>query len=245
MNYNNFGTPSLNDAGQIAFQSALAGSGVTFPNNNAIFSDAGGSGLTAIARAGSQAPGFVAGVNFVGLSPPDLNNSGGIVFRSSLTGPGITATNNTALFTDANGTGLQPIVNGGDQAAGLAAGIAYTSFSVPLLNDGGQIAFWAGLRGPGVDSSNDRAFFAANAFGELEIVARLGDMINVSSDPMIDDFRMLIDFDSGFDWNNNSELAFRATFSDGSQAILVATVPAPGAAGLMALAGFAGLRRRR
>ena len=66
------GNPQLNDAGQVAFSSFLAGTGVGSTNDEAIYR-----GTTLVARDGNAAPGLPAGVNFGGLvGSPQLNEIG-------------------------------------------------------------------------------------------------------------------------------------------------------------------------
>jgi len=44
--------------------------------------------------------------------------------------------------------------------------------------------------------------------------------------------------------NENDQFAFKATFTDGSSGIFVATIPEPGGVGLMGLILLAFIRRR-
>jgi hypothetical protein len=69
---------AMNSAGQLAFQSALSGTGVVSTNNRGIWSEGGGS-LHLVARSGSAAPGAPAGANFTsflatGLQTNDLGH---------------------------------------------------------------------------------------------------------------------------------------------------------------------------
>jgi hypothetical protein len=97
----------------------------------------------------------------------------------------------------------------------------------PSLNSAGQIAFRAELIGDGVDSSNDRGIWATDANGDLQLIARTGDQLEVAPG----DSRTLAELDfvsvsnnsdgrrSAF--NNVGQLAFWASFTDGSQGVFV------------------------
>lgn len=246
VSYGSFGGPTLNDAGYTAFQGRLTGDGVNDSNDSAIFSEGSGSGVSVIAREGDQAAGLATGVKhgeFLGRV--NLNNAGQTAFWSLLTGNGIDSPYHQAIFSEGGGSGLVPVVQTGTQAAGLAAGVNYEAFGyrAPVLNDLGQLAFFAILSGVGVDSTNDRAIFATDLLGDVLLVAAEGELFNVSSDPLVDDLRTIDSFGS-FEFNNSGELAFNALFTDGSSGIFVATIPAPWGIGVLGLATlFAGRRR--
>ena len=62
----------------------------------------------------------------------------------------------------------------GDQAPDTPSGVTYSSFSSLVLNDADHIAFYAGLSGSGVDSTNNGSIWSESSAG-LALVARKGD----------------------------------------------------------------------
>ena len=104
---------SLNNVGQIAFQSELTGTDVGVPTGDAIFSTVGGA-LRLVARDGGASPGTGSGVLFSGFDVPMLNNSGQVAFYGYLTGSGVTATNNQAIFATTQSGATQLIARLGD-----------------------------------------------------------------------------------------------------------------------------------
>lgn len=62
----------------------------------------------------------------------------------------------------------------GDAAPNTNTGVVYSSFSKPIINSSGQVAFWGKLAGPGVINGNDHAIWAEDA-GILRMIARNGD----------------------------------------------------------------------
>lgn len=64
----------------------------------------------------------------------------------------------------------------GEPAVGAGTGVVFGSadFASAAINDAGQVAFKAGLAGPGVDSGNDVGVWLKGA-GTLEMVARKGE----------------------------------------------------------------------
>jgi hypothetical protein len=79
----------------------------------------------------NQAPGLPAGVNFSGFSNPRINDSGEVVFRSSLTGPGVSAANDRTLWSEGGG-GLHLIAREGTAAPGAGVGSTMVSSSVRI-----------------------------------------------------------------------------------------------------------------
>lgn len=148
--YGNLFTPQLNAAGQIAYLSALAGTGVGPTNASALWRDG-----TLVAREGNPAPGL-SGVSFGAFSStPQINGLGQIAFASVLTGTGVTAATNTAIWRD---TTL--VARAGNTAPGLG-GIVYGNLATNTLriNDGGQVAYSSELSGSEVLSTNDEAIW--------------------------------------------------------------------------------------
>ena len=166
------GRPSLNNQGEIAFETILTGAGITGANDSAIFSDVGGT-LSLVAREGDAAPGAGAGVSFTRVSGLSLNDQGEIAFRAGLTGTGVDGTNNTAIFSDVGGT-LSLVAREGDAAPGAGAGVSLSVNGFPSLNNQGGLAFQSSLRGEGVTLDNSVAIFRESG-GNLSLVAREGD----------------------------------------------------------------------
>lgn len=137
-----FGDPSLNNSGETAFVSILAGAGVTVENNSAIFA-AG----ALVARKGDAAPG-AGGALFAFLdtaTTPALNDAGDTAFIATLAGPGVGSANNIAIFATRGGV-LDLILRTGDLfdiGGGDLGAIIALSFAPQGFNNRGDIAFRA------------------------------------------------------------------------------------------------------
>jgi hypothetical protein len=139
------------------------------------------------------------------------------------------------------GTGgnLKLVAREGDQAPG-AGGATFASFgsvSGPLLNDLGETAFIAKLQGAGITSANDFGIWATDSSGQLRLIVREGDTIEVAPN----DFRVLDILNNGGDFpfrpklNNLGQIAFYAKFTNGQGIIISDTVAIPEPASLAML----------
>ena len=172
VNYSSFDTPALNDAGQVAYRAVLTGTGVTSANNTAIY--AGGlASPQLVAREGNAAPGAGAGVNYSFFLTPVLSDAGQVAYLTILTGSGVTAANEGAIY--AGGPAApQLVARAGNAAPGAGAGVNYSFLDTPALNDAGLVAYRAGLTGTGVTGANRDAIFAGG-LAAPQLVARTGD----------------------------------------------------------------------
>ncbi len=242
----NFFPPALNNAGQTVFSAALVGGVDDF--------DAGiwskdSSGLVLVARSGTPAVGTPVGVNYTQLygAVPVLNDAGQIAFSAKLTGSGVDSTNDGGIWLGpANNLAL--IVRSGSHAPGTPAGVNFTSlgYFAPSLNAAGQIAFLGLLTGSGVDDTNWAGIWATDPRGDIQLIARYGDLLEVAPG----DFRTIAELgvadgsggggDGGAGgFNDLGQIAYWARFTDGSDGVFVsslAAVPEPGGLALLGLA---------
>jgi hypothetical protein len=168
--YDDFTAPTLNAAGQTAFQAFLRGD-VTDDTDSGIWAERSGS-LALVAREGSPAPGTPSGVNFRSLGEPILNAAGQTAFHGSLSGTGIDATNDQGIWSEASSS-LDLVARGGSHAPGTPPGVNFNWFSRLSFNSAGQTAFSGRLVGSGVDATNDFGIWSQGP-GSLTLVAREG-----------------------------------------------------------------------
>lgn len=170
--YQGLGNPGINSSGKVAFDSYLGGTDSGY--DRAIWSNAYGP-LALVARTGEHAPGTPDGVNFNDIGWDGLvalNASGDLVFKGTLSGPGIDYTNNDGVWRQTAGS-LSLIARAGDQAPDLPEGTKFGHLLNPALNSVGNVVFFAYLSGSEIDLSNFRSLWIADG-GKAQLVVRTG-----------------------------------------------------------------------
>jgi len=168
--------PVLNSEGQTTFVAFLAGSEVDSMNNNGIWSEKAGSGLSLYFREGDEAPGTLSGTNFSGFASPVLSNTDKIVFKADLTGTGVDITNDIGIWADRGNGVLSLVARYGSPAPDTQAGVNFSNFvGSSVLNGLGQTAFWGFLTGTGIEDANNSGIWSEGGGNGLALVAREGD----------------------------------------------------------------------
>ncbi len=244
----------FSDAGHVVLFGTLQGPGVNSSNNVARWSNAAGHGLELLVREGDHAPGTASDVLFDFInSAADFNNAGQYAFAASLRGISVDNGHRSGIWSQGGGNALELVIREGDPAPGTAAGVVFDDSLSPdfpelpnitfnmSLNDSGQLAFDGYLRGPGITSANNSGIWAQDREGNLQLIVRTGDLLDVDDGPNVD-WRTIQFLELGQDFlNDRGQIAFRATFTDGSHGIFISNlvaVPEPSSIGLAVVCMF-------
>jgi len=217
--------------GAVFFGARLSGPGVPFLRS--LWSDRSGA-LAPIARgtlpllgsaAGDPAPGFGPGWTFSVLALYDCDADGRVALSGFATFQLDFDVQQAGLWVE-RGAGLELVARAGEHAPGTPTGVVFADLNRFLtLTDAGALYFLAGLSGPGVDGSDDLALFAADAAGELRLVVREGQLLDLGAGASpLRTVAVLLPGDAGA----SDELALELGFTDGTSGLFGAR---PGPAG--------------
>ena len=193
-----------------------------------------------VARTNSLAPMEEQNVRFGDVSLPNLNDRGDVSFQAVLKGAGVTSSSELSLWTKPAGSDseLRLVARAGDLAPGTDANTEFRAFSTHVLNADGRMAFMAVVGGPGVSvgEGNVHGIWAENLAGELVLIARDGDELQVAPGDVRTISGLAFQANTGNSdgqpsgYNDDGLVAFRAQFADGTSGVFVsdlATVPEP------------------
>ncbi|MEM1012439.1 MAG: choice-of-anchor tandem repeat NxxGxxAF-containing protein [Planctomycetota bacterium] len=168
---------TLNDAGQTAFRADLTGTTGGNSDNSGIYRGDGTAGsLVNIARAGQAAPdgnGSFSGFSFSGLT---LNDAGQTAFNADLTGTTGGNSDSSGIYRgDGTASSLVNIAREGQAAPDGNGSFSGLFYSGVTLNDAGQTAFRASLKGTSGGNSDNSGIYRGNGTaGSLVNIARAG-----------------------------------------------------------------------
>ncbi|MCA9272474.1 MAG: hypothetical protein KDA31_05450 [Phycisphaerales bacterium] len=148
-----FASPLLGDNDLVTVKTFLSGASVNSLNDEAILVQPATGQVAIVAREGDQADGAPAGVVYGIVAPESINASGVVSYAGTVTGAGVTATNNRGLWLAQTGGSIELIARGGEPAPG-AGGDSYLAVGTSSLNSLGDLVYLASLQGPGVTFSN-------------------------------------------------------------------------------------------
>jgi hypothetical protein len=249
--FGRFDAVRLNNAGQVLTRSTLRGPGVDVTNDAALWLHDQGA-MQLLAREGQSLGSVLPDVSLGEISYYYLNEPGDITLVTSLTGPTVTAANDSAMLSLVGGE-LTLLAREGDPAPGAAGALFGDLIDLPKLqfNNLGQLAFHTRLTGPSITSANDRGMWVADLAGNLRLITREGDLFDVNDDPLGEELRTVrfIDHrwrDGSGSFNSSGELVIGLDFQDfTSGAFVVSTVPEPSSLALLAATALALCASRR
>src|SRR5262249_41549463 len=145
---------------------------------------------------------------------------------ATLTGTGVTSGNNQGIWIG-DALDLTLVARTGNQAPGTPTGVQFSNLGRQTVNSAGQIAFRAGLTGTGVGAANNLGIWATDQNGTLQFIARTGSQLEIA--PGV--FRTISDLGIALDsgnsdgrasaFNDLGQLVFWASFTNGTQGVLV------------------------
>ncbi|MCB1207787.1 MAG: FG-GAP repeat protein [Verrucomicrobiales bacterium] len=183
---------------QSCFATGLAG----LPGQTQALLQFSGASPTLVARQGDPAPGGGGAVfgTFTGETCSILSFP---LFRSTLTGAGVTLNNNLGLWhKPAAGMPLKMVVQKGDVVPNVVpgdpaplSGVRWKNFVQFWGMDGAseqQVLFVADMTGNGISAANDRALWLKDEAGNFSLLLREGDYLQDGSGARISNFQRIV-----------------------------------------------------
>jgi hypothetical protein len=169
------------------YSTQVTGAGVTSLNAEVVLTRDFMTGApgTMLARTDSQAAGLSNGCKYFSFVGETVNAAGKGLFWAQLTGSGVVAANNRALFSDRNGS-VAPVIRYDDSlSATYGAGVKLSAISAFWLLDDNSVVIVGVLKGTGVTSVNDgfAAVIATN--GTVTSIAREAQTLSVADNAKI------------------------------------------------------------
>ena len=228
--FTSFGNPAMNSAGHTAFSATVTGS------IKGIWADDAAGLRHLVVRQSAVAPGAGSAV-FSKFADPVYNSNEAVAFNGTLkTGvggviasPASTANNIGVWSTD--GGSLHFVARRGAQAPGCPTGATFGSFTQIALPDQAGVVLLATLNtgAGGVTTSNNIGIWAVDTGGTLQFIVRKGDTLPATG-KMVTTLSFL-PIASGVSGQTRGfsqgtgDLLYKATFADGSTAILKVVFP--------------------
>jgi hypothetical protein len=128
-----------------------------------------------IAETGVDVPGLP-GITFQSLGNPQLNGAGDVAFFASLSGAGVSPSNNGVIYAQING--IPGVIARKGGPVSNQGGLTLAGMQHLTLTADGDVIFIGLLAGEGVDFANDGAVFLASRDGGVRTLAREGDAID-------------------------------------------------------------------
>jgi len=226
--FSGFGNVEVDGAGRTLMLATVAGQGLTRANDVGIWTCAGSKQIL-LAQTGKPAPG-VPGSVFTGLGEPVMNSKGCGAFLGTLN------TNQSGIWTNTSGA-VRLVALTQAQAPGCPAGAVLSAIQTMALPDqGGPVILAALAPGTGgVTSANNSGIWQADSNGNLTLIARTGDSIEIDGNVRF--ITGIAIFNGTTETmaqpggcNAHGDLIYRLTLDDGTQALVTSITGTHGGA---------------
>ncbi len=196
-----FSLGQMNDAGQVIINETLSTTvgnpPATAASDLTLWVYTPGSAPVLVAREGDPAPGVPGATlnsnsndNLYTLSfgPNAFNNSGVGIMQAELKGGGVIVGVNDRYLYQVSSSGLTPLIRRGAPAANTDGNFDTINIATLQYNNSGTIAFEGILTGGTQTPSTDTGIWTGTPGGQLQLIAREGNVAPGTNGAMFDDF---------------------------------------------------------
>lgn len=195
--------------------------------------------LQSLFKLGDAAPGIAGDAQFIDVFDPVMSGNGRIAIVAAIAGTAVTPTSETGLWSSGLSVdgSLELVARQGDVAPG-GAGTVFGVFLEPSMNAAGQTAFMATGYDPTIAPglSQSIGIWGEDRGGDLRLVIESGQWLEVAPGDLRQVASVSFTSETGGQdgkprgFNDAGQLAFYATFVDGSSGVFVSNllaVPEP------------------
>ena len=186
--FDRFEATAINGAGQIAFVGVVRGDTPSDFRRSLWRIDTGALVLIADGLT-SAVPGTPAPTRYLNFPTVEIADDGAVLALANLTGTGVNSANREAVIAYAPDGTPRLLARLGSPMPGVDNAATVTNILHVALSPGGHAVVQARLAGPGITGANNEALWIAQPGGQLELVVRDGDSIDIDNDPAITDLR--------------------------------------------------------
>ncbi len=174
-----FSTPALSDHRDLASLITMKSGAIRL---GGIYAEDGAGSARLIAFQRMPAPGLPAGIAFKTFRDPVIAPAGAVAFSATISGSGVTPSNDDGVWTDAFGGGLKQVLREGEYVPSLPANARLKSVTSISLRNGELLALVRLLpsRGVVVTGHNDVALVRITAPGQAELLLRTAEFLGAS-----------------------------------------------------------------
>lgn len=225
-----YGVPTANAAGDVAYAGSMTvgPGGVLRADARAVFASNASGTFTPLARVTKPVdPANATGPKFSVLKDPVLSGTGALAFPATLSGGGLKGLAITTLWHRPAGGALTLLAQGSKRPPGLPAAAQFRAFTSLAISEKGPLFAATLLPGKGrVTAANAKGVWGADSAGTLRLLFRTGQKVGGKT---VRDFTALTSVTGSLgtthSFNTQGTVAWRATFTDGSTAIVKTKAP--------------------
>jgi hypothetical protein len=223
-----------NANGTVTFLGNVSGTGITTANDVGIWSESSPGGAIQLRlREGGAAIGLGPGIVWSGFSASSsprltFGRNGGVAAHFGLSGTGVNSSNDIGVWAGRDISNLHLVAREGDPAPGTELGTFFRDISEAGVTPDGRAVFTAYLDGSGRDPNQDLGLWAEAANGSLQLLARIGDLVQLPSGVTSPLTSIQLNVKTGI--GENGHVAFIGGFPGGQFGIFVSdavAVPEP------------------
>ncbi len=173
--------PQIDDLGRVSFATSVFSDCRSTPSCISLFQERSVDDLELLTSVGDIPPGGPIDARTTYINLIGRNSNGRVAYLAGFESDS-TAVRNFGIYSNGEGGQIVPVVLTGDQLTDATRSFALNDVDLLSFGDAGHVALLGHLGGPGVDASNDQAYYTGTSRGTLSLIARTGQRLPAVSE---------------------------------------------------------------